>query len=299
MSGDFPIARNRPSVSREKSHAFTLIELLVVMAIIAILAALLLPTLSSAKQRAMNVQCQNNLKQLTLCWHMYPGDFQDYLAPNAFIYTFSSPTNGTFMRQYSWCPGNARTDTTTDNIKQGLLFPYNTQASIYHCPADRSTIEDTNGFALPQLRNRSYNMSQSVNAYGRMINPNTGMTIDSLQPCFEKLSSITNPGPAKLFVFLDENANTLYDAQFGFPQPPFDSEWWDMPSGRHYGASEPGANFSFADGHVERWRWVVPKGDDNGSQQSGYPGQAVKTRPVSEYPDFRRIQDAMRVVDQF
>jgi prepilin-type processing-associated H-X9-DG protein len=227
---------------------------------------------------------------------LYPVDFQDFLAPNAFIYTFSSATNGTFMRQYSWCPGNARTDANPDNIKQGLLYPYNTQTAIYHCPVDTSTIEDTNGFPLPQLRNRSYNMSQSVNAYGEMINPNTGMTINSQQPCFQKLGSITNPSPSKLFVFVDENANTLYDAQFGFPQPPFDNEWWDMPSGRHYGDAEPGANFSFADGHVERFKWDVPKGD-SGNSFAGTVGQRVKTSPRSEYPDYRKVQNAMRVVD--
>jgi prepilin-type N-terminal cleavage/methylation domain-containing protein/prepilin-type processing-associated H-X9-DG protein len=302
MSGDLRNTRNRPTASHQRRFAFTLIELLVVIAIIGLLASLLLPTLSSAKQRAMNLKCQNNLKQLTLCWHLYPNDFQDYLAPNAFIYTFSSPTNGNFMRQYSWCPGNARTDTTTDNIKLGLLFPYNAQTSIYHCPADLSTIEDINGFPLPELRARSYNMSQSVNAYGDMINPNTGTTINSQQPCFQKLGAITNPGPSRLFVFLDENANTLYDAQFGFPQPPFwDNEWWDMPSGRHYGASEPGANFSFADGHVEHWRWLVAKGDDSGVQTSSAVGQPVKTPPKwrDEYPDYRRVQNAMRVVNQF
>jgi prepilin-type N-terminal cleavage/methylation domain-containing protein/prepilin-type processing-associated H-X9-DG protein len=285
MIGIAPTGSRQGPPPRDNRNAFTLIELLVVVAIIATLAALILPTFAGAKQRALTISCQNNLKQLQFCWQMYPGDYKDYVVPNAFVYNFGVSNNG-YIKDYSWCSGTARTDTNTDVLKTGLLFPYNTQVGIYHCPADHSTVEDEFGNKLPQLRNRSYNMSQSVNAYGWVYNPYSGMTIADRQPCFEKLSQITNPPPSSLFVFIDEHEDTLYDAQFGFPQPPFDSQWWDMPANRH----NQGANLSFADGHVEHWKWKTPKIVRS-------LGQWVGTRP-DEYPDYRRVQDAMRVVSE-
>lgn len=126
-------------------------------------------------------------------------------------------------------------------------------------------------------------MSQSVNGYGSFVDPQTGYYVDALQPCFQKLSAITNPSPSQLFVFIDENENTLEDDQFGYPMSNFDyGYWFDMPSNRH----NQGGDLSFADGHVEYWHWQAPE-----TTAGPFP-------PVlpAQMHDYQRIGNAMRQI---
>jgi prepilin-type N-terminal cleavage/methylation domain-containing protein len=109
-----------------KTRAFTLVELLVVIAIIAILAALLLPALSKAKNQAGKVTDLNNLKQIMLAVHVYASDDGDVL-PSA-----NWDNGGGNLPGWLYTPGGAiNFDMTT-----GQLWPILREAKIYVCPSD-------------------------------------------------------------------------------------------------------------------------------------------------------------------
>ncbi len=255
------------------AHAgFTLVELLVVISVIALLIALLLPALSRARGAAQSAACLSNLRQLQTCWLMYANDHGGTLPPNLSVYDLSTgePIPGLDLR-LTWCAGNAQQDVNTINIERGYLFPYNRSTTIYHCPADKARVAGSN-----VRHTRSYNMSQSISgiSFGKILGH---------LPTFQTLMQIRNPEPANLFVFIDVHEDQITDSLFGIPVPgdALDGIWFDLPANRH----NDGCNLSFADGHVEHWKWVVPKVFRS-------LGQAVE--PQEEWRDYDRVRAHIR-----
>jgi prepilin-type N-terminal cleavage/methylation domain-containing protein len=215
-----------PRAFEPGANAFTLIEILVVIAIISILAALLFPVLSSAKNRSKQIGCANNLKQVALAFQMYAADNDGRLPENP-------PTGYGLTR---WISGNMKNQeeaTSESFIRQGKLFPYANDVALYHCPADLS---QTAG--LPRLR--SYSMNSWIGS--RFMETNSRASYRT----FVRESELAAARPATLWTMIDEHEATIDDGWFWVTMDdakPFASS----PATRHHN----GYGLNFADGHVE------------------------------------------------
>lgn len=255
-------------------NAFTLIELLVVIGIIAILAALLLPVISKSKQKAQGVYCLNNGRQLMVALTLYASEYNDLFPPN--------PDDGNTIIGHNWCSGRAgrrgsaefNPDLLTDPARC-LVAPYLKTASVFHCPGDKRTglYQGTNnsyiGTIVPAAR--TFSMSQAVGAIcpgydlnkvhsgvpnlpvnGPWLNNQQNHRRDSPWMTYGKFSSIRAPGPAMLWILVDEDLDNLNDAAFAFGME--HPQWFDCPGTYHNG----GCGFAFADGHSESHKWMSP-----------------------------------------
>lgn len=146
---------------------------------------------------------------------------------------------------------------------------------IYHCLGDRSRVRALNGSRAGMLRTRSYSMS---GCFGGRTN--------EVQNTVARYNSI--PKPSALFVFIDEDEDSIDDAHFlTWPQP--DDRWVNLPAGRH---GQTGV-LSFADGRGERWKWR------HGKEFKHKQGYWKKAENAADLADLRRLQAATLPVEQY
>lgn len=232
--------RSSAELRPHRVGGFTLIELLVVILIIAILAAMLLPALSSAKTKAQRITCLNHTKQLTLAWIMYAGDNSDKLS-----------NSGTWMPVDVRDPGSGEFIDLYGQLKTAQLTTYlSGNVKVYECPGDprKSTLLGYVG----QPCCRTYSMNNHIGKYDPW---------GEGYPCFQyqKMSGFIRPGPVNTFVFIDNGSN-INDGWFQAELAGFDPRdpalqaqvgFWDKPASSH-GQS---CGISFADGHSESHKW--------------------------------------------
>lgn len=226
------------------------------IAIIGILAALLLPVLSKAKDRAKGIQCANNMKQLMTAFVLYADANGDVLPPNdTFIAGQYTPCwVAGYMNFDPQNPDNTNAALLTDP-KLSVLSPYELAPGIFKCPSDPSTVAGEGN------RVRSVSMSQAVGTQftGGPV-PGAWLPGNSPDPnqtnwlTYGRTSSMVRPNPSMLWVFMDEHPDSINDAalavQCGDTSP--DGVFVDIPASLHNG----GAAISFADGHTELHHWT-------------------------------------------
>jgi prepilin-type N-terminal cleavage/methylation domain-containing protein/prepilin-type processing-associated H-X9-DG protein len=208
-----------------RTKSFTLIELLVVIAIIAILMAILLPSLNLARDQAKRTHCVSNVKTLSLAWLIYKDDNDDKLVP-AMLHDIHPDA---WVRN----PSGDTIEGKLKGIKDGLLFPYvGKTVDVYRCPADQR-IKDPGQFAF-----RSFSIANGAN--GEPGWPGT----HEIARIYSEIKS-----PALKYVFLEDIDPRGYNVgswQMAFGPPSFIDPlaMWHNEQG----------TMGYADGHSEMTR---------------------------------------------
>jgi hypothetical protein len=240
---------------------------------------------------------------------LYTDENHDFFPPN--------PDDGNTDPGYNWCSGQAGMggpqefdpDVLKDS-KLTLLITYlGGNVNVFHCPADarQGLYQGTDpafiGKTVPAAR--TYSMNQAIGTidpdYDESTVPGGGDVTHSGLPnlsvngpwlngqgdhrrnspwaTYGKFSSIGLPGPAMLWVLVDENASGLNDAAFAYGME--DTEWIDAPGSYHNG----GCGFDFADGHSEIHKWMEKPvaGADANATDWGWMQQRTSTRVGSEH----------------
>jgi len=216
-----------------RTKAFTLIELLVVIAIIAVLMAILMPSLRMVREQARSISCRSNVRTLTLAWLMYK-DENDSKLVNGHPLAYNPDRSSWVEQPPDW--QTCGVERKKEYIKMGLLWPFVKNIDVYRCPSDRRNKSPYHKYSF-----RTYSLPGGLN----------GVPAGTWQinPCL-KYTDIRNP--ATKYAFLAECDPR--GANWGsWVLNPKSKEWVDPFAIWH---SKNRSTLGFADGHVDMHRWL-------------------------------------------
>jgi prepilin-type N-terminal cleavage/methylation domain-containing protein len=234
-------------------HAFSLVEMLVVMAIIAIMAALMLPTLSKARQQASSARCLNNQKQMAGAFHMYTADNFERIVQMAdydtgdYIYPAGGFWGGPDPAPNTWTNASDALDAVeTGLITTNAYYFYCNAVDDYHCPGDARLNNSPNPRSPNGWAFDSYSRTQNLG--GDPYNDFWGAGAT-----YTKISAIPQPGST--FSMLEDADWRGYNVGTWVVNWTGDTfDWQDPPAMSHINVD----SISFADGHAELHRWTDP-----------------------------------------
>jgi len=242
--------RDRPIINHPStminSNGFTLIELLVVIAIIALLLAIFVPVMRTARERGQRAVCLSNLRQLTMAWIAYADEHDGRLVSGC---AFGSRRYGS-----RWLKGwaghafqyPASRAALQENPDKGALWPYLQNIEVYHCPRGAGTFWAS--YAILSGANGELIEGTYVPVTNEVEASPAGIRVGKTVLRLTRLTDIVSPGASGRAVFVDRR-NLLCDFTVDYLNP----HWWlSSPPPIHHAE---GVTLSMADGHAEYWRW--------------------------------------------
>lgn len=226
-----------------------MIELLVVIAIIALLLAIVIPSLNLAKRKAASAACLVNVKNLTLGWYMYQEDNDGWIMSCEMNKTLSNGTHvgwigtprnaaGTLLSPTSSSP--VTDEDEIRGIEWGALWPYMKASGAYNCPADKVKSLYDGGEKLV-----TYAIPYALNRYPE----------NSTEMQIRKYSELSVPSLRYVFVETAETRNFTIAGHWVFASPEITGDdrygWWGPMAVNHGDSSILG----FTDGHAENHKW--------------------------------------------